>query len=129
VFPTSKGDNYEFTKPGLDALFEQVMDKKNGIVPKDFPGVKYFSKDTLPDGSVNPYFGKPWYSWPGVNRERIDELAATFGTKLNASSGAGSMEAAGASQAAGGSIGTKRNTVGKQTSINRGGAAPTSGAK
>ena len=129
VFPTSKGDDYEFTKPGLDALFEQVMDKKNNIIPADFPGVKYFSKDTLPDGSANPYFGKPWYSWPGVNRDRIDELAATFGTKLNASSGAGSMEAAGASQAAGGSIGTKRTTAGKRTSIKRGGAAPTSGAE
>lgn len=129
VFPTSKGDDYEFTKPGLDALFEQVMDKKNNIIPADFPGVKYFSKDTLPDGSANPYFGKPWYSWPGVNRDRIDELAATFGTKLNTASGAGSMEAAGASQAAGGSIRTKRTTTGKRPSIKRGGAAPTSGAE
>ena len=105
------------------------MDKKNNIIPADFPGVKYFSKDTLPDGSANPYFGKPWYSWPGVNRDRIDELAATFGTKLNTASGAGSVEAAGASQAASGSIGTKRTTAGKRASIKRGGAAPTSGAE
>jgi hypothetical protein len=129
VFPTSKGDDYEFTKPGLDALFEQVMDKKNGIIPADFPGVKYFSKDTLPDGSTNPYFGKPWYSWPGVNRDRIDELAATFGTKLNTASGAGSLEATGASQAASGSIGAKRPPAAKRASIKRGGAAPTSGAE
>ena len=129
VFPTAKGDNYEFTKPGLDALFEQVMDKKNGIIPADFPGVKYFSKDTLPDGSTNPYFGKPWYSWPGVNRDRIDELAATFGTKINTASGAGSLETAGTSQAASGSIGTKRTATRKRASIIRGDEAPTSGAK
>jgi hypothetical protein len=129
VFPTSKGDDYEFTKPGLDALFEQVMDKKNGIIPADFPGVKYFSKDTLPDGSTNPYFGKPWYSWPGVNRDRIDELAATFGTKLNTASGAGSLEATGASQAASGSIGAQKPPARKRASIKRGGAAPTSGAE
>jgi hypothetical protein len=129
VFPTSKGDDYEFTKPGLDALFEQVMDKKNGIIPADFPGVKYFSKDTLPDGSTNPYFGKPWYSWPGVNRDRIDELAATFGTKLNTASGAGSLEAAGASQATGRSVGAKRPPAAKRASVKRGGAAPTSGAE
>jgi len=129
VFPTSKGDDYEFTKPGLDALFEQVMDKKNNIIPADFPGVKYFSKDTLPDGSTNPYFGKPWYSWPGVNRDRIDELAATFGTKLNTASGAGSLEATGASQATGRSVGTQKPPARKQASVKRGGAAPTSGAE
>ena len=129
VFPTAKGDNYQFTKPGLDALFEQVMDKKNGIIPADFPGVKYFSKDTLPNGSTNPYFGKPWYSWPGVNRDRIDELAATFGTKINTASGAGSLETTGASQATSGSIGAKRTATRKRASIIRGDAAPTSGAK
>lgn len=129
VFPTSTGDNYEFTKPGLDALFEQVMNKKNNIIPADFPGVKYFSKDTLPDGSANPYFGKPWYSWPGVNRDRIDELAATFGTKINTAGGAGSMESTGASQVAGGSIGAKRTSTAKQAGVKRGGVAPTSGAK
>jgi len=129
VFPTAKGDNYQFTKPGLDALFEQVMDKKNGIIPADFPGVKYFSKDTLPNGSTNPYFGKPWYSWPGVNRDRIDELAATFGTKINTARGAGSLETTGASQAASGSIGAKRTATRKRASIIRGDAAPTSGAK
>jgi hypothetical protein len=129
VFPTAKGDDYEFTKPGLDALFEQVMDKKNGIIPADFPGVKYFSKDTLPDGSTNPYFGKPWYSWPGVNRDRIDELAATFGTKINTASGAGSVEATGASQAAGGSVGAKRATAGKRASVKQGRQALQSGAE
>lgn len=129
VFPTAKGDDYEFTKPGLDALFEQVMDKKNGIIPADFPGVKYFSKDTLSDGSTNPYFGKPWYSWPGVNRDRIDELAATFGTKINTASGAGSLEATGASQAAGGSVGAKRAAAGKRTSVKQGRQALQSGAE
>jgi len=129
VFPAANGENYEFTKPGLDAMFEQVMDKKNGVVPKDFPGVKYFSKDTLPDGSVNPYFGKPWYSWPGVNRERIDELAATFGTKINTASGAGSLESTGTTQAASGSIGTQRAPARKRASLIRGNAAPTSGAE
>ncbi|CAB4153703.1 hypothetical protein UFOVP628_17 [uncultured Caudovirales phage] len=129
VFPTAKGDDYEFTKPGLDALFEQVMDKKNGIIPADFPGVKYFSKDTLPDGSTNPYFGKPWYSWPGVNRDRIDELAATFGTKINTASGAGSLEATVASQAAGGSVGAKRAAAGKRTSVKQGRQALQSGAE
>ena len=129
VFPTSKGDDYEFTKPGLDALFEQVMDKKNSIIPADFPGVKYFSKDTLPDGSANPYFGKPWYSWPGVNRDRIDELAATFGTKINTPSGTGSLEATGSSQAAGGSVGAKRASAGKRTSVKQGRQALQSGAE
>jgi hypothetical protein len=128
VFPTVKNGNYEFTKPGLDALFEQVMDKKNGIIPADFPGVKYFSKDTLQDGTTNPYFGKPWYSWPGVDRGRIDELAATFGTKINSPSGVGLMETIGADQAANRPVGT-RATATKRTSVNRGKSAPLPGAE
>lgn len=128
VFPAADGSQYQFTKPQLDELFGQVMDRKNGIVPKDFPGVKYFSKDTLEDGSPNPYFGKPWYSWPGVDRNAIDQLAATIGTKLNSPSGAGSLEATVGSEAAARSI-RASGTAGQSTSVNRGRQAPQSGAK
>ena len=129
VFPAEDGTKYAMTKPSLDALFERVMKGKDKLVPKDFPGVNFFEKDTLPDGNPNPYFGKPWYTWPGVNRERIDELAATFGTKLDTQNRAGSLEATGASQAAGGSIGAKRASTGKRASVKRGDSAPTPGAE
>jgi hypothetical protein len=129
VFPAEDGTKYAMTKPSLDALFDRVMKGKEKLVPKDFPGVNFFEKDTLPNGSPNPYFGKPWYSWPGVNRERIDELAATFGTKLNTQNRAGSLETTGASQAAGGSLGAKRASTGKRASVKRGDSAPTPGAE
>jgi hypothetical protein len=128
VFPTAKNGNYEFTKPGLDALFKEVMDKKNGIIPKDFPGVKYFSIDTLPNGSANPYFGKPWYSWPGVNRDRIDELAATIGTKINSPSGVRFVETVDANQSADRPVGTRAAAT-KRPSVTRGKLAPLPGAK
>jgi hypothetical protein len=127
VFPTASGAQFEFTKPALDELFGQVMDKKNGIIPKDFPGVKFFSKDTLVDGSPNPYFGKPWYSWPGVNRERIDELAATFGTKLDTSRGGAAVEGTGAGKAARGSV-RAAPKAGTERAVNRGRQAPNQGA-
>lgn len=127
VFPTASGAQFEFTKPALDELFGQVMDKKNGIIPKDFPGVKFFSKDTLEDGSPNPYFGKPWYSWPGVNRERIDELAATFGTKLNPSRGGAAVEGTGTGKAASGSV-RAAPKAGTERAVNRGRQASNQGA-
>jgi hypothetical protein len=127
IFPTASGEQFEFTKPALDELFGQVMDKKNGIIPKDFPGVKFFSKDTLEDGSPNSYFGKPWYSWPGVNRERIDELAATFGTKLDPSAGGTAVEGTGAGKAAGRSV-RATPKAGTKQAVNRGRSAPTKGA-
>jgi len=126
VFPTANGDQYQFTKPGLDELFAQVMDRKNAIIPKDFPGVKFFSKDTMPDGSPNPYFGKPWYSWPGVDRERIDQLAATIGTKLDPASGGRSVEGTGQGSSANGSLGSEGK--GATRKVNRGRQAPQSGA-
>jgi hypothetical protein len=127
IFPTASGEQFEFTKPALDELFGQVMDKKNGIIPKDFPGVKFFSKDTLEDGSPNSYFGKPWYSWPGVNRERIDELAATFGTKLDPSRGGAAVEGTGAGKAARGSV-RAAPKAGTEQAVKRGRSAPNQGA-
>ena len=94
IYPTASGDAVAMTKPQLDELFDKVMKGKEKLVPKDFPGVNFFEKETLPDGKPNSYFGKPWYTWPGVNRERIDELAATIGTRLDPNAGAGSMEGA-----------------------------------
>lgn len=127
IFPTAAGDEFAFDKPALDEMFAQVMDRKNGIIPKDFPGVKYFSKDTLEDGSPNPYFGKPWYSWPGVNRDRIDQLAAEYGTKLDTVPGSGTVEGAGAGQAAGGPV-RARGKAGQSAGMSRGRSAPQQGA-
>ena len=127
IFPTAAGDEFAFDKPALDEMFALVMDRKNGIIPKDFPGVKYFSKDTLEDGSPNPYFGKPWYSWPGVNRERIDQLAAEYGTKLDTVQGSGTVEAAGASKAASRPV-RARGKDGQSAGISRGRSAPQQGA-
>lgn len=123
IFPTSTGERYIFTKPGLDSLFEEVMNKKNGIIPNDFPGVKYFSKDII-DGKPNPYFGKPWYSWPGVDRGRIDELAATFGTRENPTSRTQSMAEPGSSAPAGRPVRAKRKAA-----VTKGGSAQELGAE
>lgn len=87
IYPTSSGGAIAMTKPQLDELFSRVMKGKEKLVPKDFPGVNFFEKENLPDGKPNPYFGKPWYTWPGVNRERIDELATTLGTRINTGTG------------------------------------------
>ena len=128
VYPAAGGEQYAMTKNDLDELFTHVMDKKNGVIPDDFPGVKYFSKDTLENGSPNPYFGKPWYSWPGVNRELIDDFAAAIGTPIQP---AGSVPRAGTGNAANGSERTKtRAAAGRQqTSVNQGDAALRQGAK
>jgi hypothetical protein len=84
VYETANGDKLAVTKNELDQVFDHVMNKTNGIIPDDFPGVKFFSKDTLPDGKPNKYFGKPWYTWPGVNRELIDDYFAAIGAPISA---------------------------------------------
>jgi hypothetical protein len=130
VYPTAGGDQYSMTKNDLDELFNHVMDKKNGVIPDDFPGVKFFSKDTLPDGSPNQYFGKPWYTWPGVNRELIDDFAAAVGTTLPTPGSAGAVPRAGQGGAADGSKRTGRQArAGQQSGVTRGDAAQTFGAK
>ena len=128
VFTTSKGDKYQFNKNELDTMFNDVMEGKNRAVPKDFPGVKYFSKDTLPNGSPNPYFGKPWYTWPGVDRERIDQAAKTYGTPIDAQRGSGDM---GGAVKGGASNGSQRATAieGKKPSVTRSRPAPKTGAE
>lgn len=130
VYSTAGGDKYAVTKTDLDELFNHVMDKKNGIIPDDFPGVKFFSKDTLGDGSPNPFFGKPWYAWPGVNRELIDDYAAAIGTPVKTSGSSGPVSGTVAGSAANGSQRTGRQAgAGKQSSVTRGGAAPMPGAQ
>ena len=126
VYTTSNGDKFSMTKPQLDNMFTTVMKGKDKAVPKDFPGVNFFEKDTLPDGSPNPYFGKPWYTWPGVDRERIDKLAATIGTKLDPASGGRSMEGTVQGSSANGSLGSEGK--GATRKVNRGRQAPQSGA-
>lgn len=128
VYTTSNGDKFSMTKPQLDDMFTTVMKGKDKAVPKDFPGVNFFEKDTLPDGSPNPYFGKPWYTWPGVDRDRIDQLAATIGTKLDPASGAGSVEATVQGTVADGSKRTRSTRAGSTASVKRGRQAPQSGA-
>ncbi len=128
VYTAADGSKYEFNKNELDAMFSSVMEGKDKAVPKDFPGVKYFSKDTLPDGSPNPYFGKPWYTWPGVNRERIDEAATTYGTRIDAAGRSRDLE--GAVQG-GPANGPQRasSTAGTEASVTRGRRAPAKGAQ
>jgi hypothetical protein len=130
VYPTAGGDQYAMTKNDLDDLFNHVMEKKNGVIPDDFPGVKFFSKDTLPDGKPNQYFGKPWYTWPGVNRELIDDFAAAIGTPLPAPGSAGAVPRAVQGGAADGSQRTGRQTrTGQQPGVKRGGTALQQGAE
>lgn len=126
VYTTSNGDKFSMTKPQLDNMFTTVMKGKDKAVPKDFPGVNFFEKDTLPDGSPNPYFGKPWYTWPGVDRARIDQLAATIGTKLDPASGGRSVEGTVKGSSANGSLGSEGK--GATRKVNRGRQAPQSGA-
>lgn len=125
VYTSSNGSKYSMTKPQLDEMFTTAMKGKDKAVPNDFPGVNFFEKDTLPDGKPNPYFGKPWFSWPGVNRERIDQLAETLGTRLNASSGGQPVAGAGKRTTADGSVGT----AGKRTSVKQSRQALQSGAE
>lgn len=129
VYPTAGGDKFAMTKADLDELFNHVMDKKNGIIPDNFPGVKFFSTDTLPDGSPNQYFGKPWYNWPGVNRELIDDFAAAIGAPVPAARSAGAVPRTVQGNPADGRQRTGRQTgTGRQTSVRRGGQALQEGA-
>jgi hypothetical protein len=130
VYETANGDKVAMTKNDLDEMFDHVMEKKNGVIPDNFPGVKFFSRDTLPDGSPNQYFGKPWYTWPGVNRELIDDFAAAIGAPLPAPGSAGAVPRAGQGGAADGSKRTGRQTrAGQQPGVTRGGAALQQGAE
>lgn len=128
MFTASNGDQYQMNKNELDAMVKSVMKGKEKAIPKDFPGVKYFSKDTLPDGRPNPYFGKPWYTWPGVDRERIDQAAATFGTRIDAERG--SRDLAGAVQGSAPDGSQRAGATGREkTSVTGGRRAPASGAQ
>jgi len=130
VYETANGDKVAMTKNDLNEMFDHVMEKKNGVIPDNFPGVKFFSKDTLPDGSPNQYFGKPWYTWPGVNRELIDDFASAIGTTLPAPGSAGAVPRAVQGGAADGSKRTGRQTrAGQQPGVTRGGAALQQGAE
>jgi hypothetical protein len=130
VYETANGDKVAMTKNDLDEMFDHVMEKKNGVIPDNFPGVKFFSRDTLPDGSPNQYFGKPWYTWPGVNRELIDDFASAIGTTIPASKSAGAVPRAVQGGAADRSKRTGRQTrAGQQPSVTRGGAALQQGAE
>jgi hypothetical protein len=125
VYTGSNGNKYAMNKPQLDKLFKLSTKGKNRATPEDFPGVNFFEKDTLPDGTSNPYFGKSWYEWPGVNRDRIDKLAASLGTKLDTGSGTGSVEATSAGSVANGS----KRSAGRKASVTGGGKAPAPGAE
>lgn len=128
VFTSSNGDQYQMNKNELDAMVKSVMKGKEKAIPKDFPGVKYFSKDTLPDGSANPYFGKPWYTWPGVDRERIDQAAAAFGTRIDAERRG--RDLAGAVQGGAPDGSQRAGAAGRErTSVTGGRRAPASGAQ
>ena len=130
VYETANGDKVAMTKNDLNEMFDHVMEKKNGVIPDNFPGVKFFSKDTLPDGSPNQYFGKPWYTWPGVNRELIDDFASAIGTTLPAPGSAGAVPRTVQGGAADGSKRTGRQPrAGQQPGVTRGGAALQQGAE
>jgi len=68
VYETSSGDPYQFTKPQLDDMFKEAFNKKSGVLPKDFPGVKAFE-----GGSI------PWFEYEGVDRGKLDELIRQAG--------------------------------------------------
>jgi hypothetical protein len=130
VYETAGGDKVAMTKNDLDEMFKHVMEKKNGVIPDDFPGVKFFSKDTLPDGTPNEYFGKAWYTWPGVNRELIDDFAAAIGTNIPDSGSAGAVPRAVQGGAANRPQRTGRPTqAGQQPGVNQGSAISAKGAK
>jgi len=124
VYSASDGTEYAMNKDQLEAMFKSVMNGKQKLVPKDFPGVNYFEQDVLPDGSPNPYFGKPWYTWPGVDKDGIDKRAAEYGARINTSSRSGSVETDVGNAAADGSSRKPRTT----SRITRG-QAPQKGAK
>lgn len=63
VYNTSTGEPYEFTKQQLDGMFKEAFNKKSGVLPTDFPGVKAFEGGNI-----------PWYEFKGVDRGKLDEL-------------------------------------------------------
>jgi len=63
VYNTSTGEPYEFTKQQLDGMFKEAFNKKSGVLPADFPGVKSFEGGNI-----------PWYEFKGVDRGKLDEL-------------------------------------------------------
>ena len=106
VYQTNNGSRYAVTHQELKEVFDHVMDEKNGIIPDNFPKVKFFSVDTVPDnfnpaqsppgfnlrpGQPNPFFGRPWYDWPGVNKELIDDYAAAVGTRIQPARSSGAV--------------------------------------
>jgi len=63
VYNTSDGQPYEFTKQQLDDMFKEAFNKKSGVLPTDFPGVKAFEGGNI-----------PWYEFKGVDRGKLDKL-------------------------------------------------------
>jgi len=63
VYNTSDGQPYEFTKQQLDGMFKEAFNKKSGVLPTDFPGVKAFEGGNI-----------PWYEFKGVDRGKLDKL-------------------------------------------------------
>lgn len=68
VYRTSEGEPYQFQKSELDAMFKEALKPKNGVVPKDFPGVSKFEGGDI-----------PWYDYPGVDRGKLDSFIKQFG--------------------------------------------------
>jgi len=68
IYSTSDGQPYQFTKPQLDAMFDEAFKKKSGVLPLDFPGVKAFE-----GGSI------PWFEYKGVDRAKLDDLIRSAG--------------------------------------------------
>lgn len=68
TYETSDGTPYHFTKSSLDAMFDEALKKKSGVLPDDFPGVAAFE-----GGSY------PWYEFEGVDRGRLDEFIRSKG--------------------------------------------------
>ena len=68
TYETSDGTPYHFTKSSLDAMFDEALKKKSGVLPDDFPGVAAFE-----GGSY------PWYEFKGVDRGRLDEFIRSKG--------------------------------------------------
>ena len=44
-------------------MFKEAFNKKSGVLPTDFPGVKAFEGGNI-----------PWYEFKGVDRGKLDEL-------------------------------------------------------
>jgi hypothetical protein len=68
IYSTSDGQPYQFTKPQLDAMFDEAFKKKSGVLPPDFPGVKAFEGGNI-----------PWFEYKGVDRAKLDDLIRSAG--------------------------------------------------